>query len=268
MQHFKHRRMERSGFTLIELLVVISIIALLIAILLPALSKARESAVITQCAAQTRGLAQSQITQAIDNKDVFRDVGNETGEWNDPTVPGSTASRLYSYWVNIEAKNNLNDSYGIPREYFYCPANQDWNTDEFWDGSWTSPTCSVVGYQFFIGRKSYYDPSSNSLPGFQEVPAGDRRFHRTLEDKAFYDVIVADLTRYYGTSFHRGTTRASNHIYEDVTSVTTMPGGTGGTNISYIDGSTSWKSQNEMGQGEGPYKGLHQFQFGGSRHWF
>lgn len=258
----------QRAFTLIELLVVVSIIAMLIAILLPALGKARESAIITQCAAQTRGMTQAQLSQAIDNKNVFRDVGNETGEWNNPNIPGASASWLYSYWINVEAKRDLNEDYGAPRDFFYCPANQDWNTDEFWSGSWQTQPYSVVGYQFFIGRQSYYDPRSNGLSGFEEVPAGSRRFHRTLEDKAYYDVAIADLTRYYGTSFHRGSVRASNHINEDASSVTTMPSGSGGANVSYIDGSTSWKPQKELGQTEAPYKGLHQFRFGGSRHWF
>lgn len=57
----------RRGFTLIELLVVISIIAILIAILLPALGVARDSAKKTQCLVNLRQLATSSVAFAADN---------------------------------------------------------------------------------------------------------------------------------------------------------------------------------------------------------
>jgi prepilin-type N-terminal cleavage/methylation domain-containing protein/prepilin-type processing-associated H-X9-DG protein len=62
---------KRKGFTLIELLVVVAIIALLISILLPSLSRARELAKRAVCASNLRGIGQGMHIYANDNREWF-----------------------------------------------------------------------------------------------------------------------------------------------------------------------------------------------------
>ena len=59
-------RVQRKGFTLIELLVVIAIIALLISILLPSLSRARELSKRLVCASNIKGIGTSAKIYAND----------------------------------------------------------------------------------------------------------------------------------------------------------------------------------------------------------
>ncbi len=66
----KHRR-ENWAFTITELLVVIAIVAVLVALLLAGLDKARSLAMVTSCLSNQRQLALAQAAYAVDNNGAF-----------------------------------------------------------------------------------------------------------------------------------------------------------------------------------------------------
>lgn len=112
------QRMSR-GFTLIELLVVIAIIALLIGVLLPALSKARESGRNIKCQSNMRGLGQALHAYANDYKGLFPPVLHnapdpETGklsmQWYDEARIGKYLPQYDS--SNISELNSRSNTVG------------------------------------------------------------------------------------------------------------------------------------------------------------
>ena len=94
---------RRKGFTLIELLVVIAIIAILIAILMPALSRAREMGKRAACLSNVKQLALAWIMYADENDD--RIVNGATGFSFTTTGWGDHGKERS--WIDGYSPNNL-----------------------------------------------------------------------------------------------------------------------------------------------------------------
>jgi prepilin-type N-terminal cleavage/methylation domain-containing protein len=79
--------MERKkGFTLVELLVVIAIIALLMGILMPALSKVRQIAFRLVCGTNLSGIGKAMLTYANDYDDELPRAGGPSSVWKNSVV--------------------------------------------------------------------------------------------------------------------------------------------------------------------------------------
>lgn len=87
---------KNRAFTLIELLVVISIIALLVGILLPALGAARQSAQSIVCMSSNRQIGLASTTYGVDNKDHFVRYRETWGNGFPPGMGSLWTSTLYN----------------------------------------------------------------------------------------------------------------------------------------------------------------------------
>lgn len=104
MKHFSNRR-----FTLIELLIVIAIIAILAAMLLPALNKARATARVATCKGNMKSMAQGLLLYSGDSADTL------------PFHPGKTGP----VWNSLYWMQTLRNNYSLGNKLWYCAGNPE-----------------------------------------------------------------------------------------------------------------------------------------------
>jgi prepilin-type N-terminal cleavage/methylation domain-containing protein/prepilin-type processing-associated H-X9-DG protein len=136
----KGTQARRSGFTLIELLVVIAIIAILAALLLPVLNKAKTQAVGVQCMNNYKQLTLAWVGYIQDSKDTLAPNDNPTWDagmgitWPAPAAEGNWASGWEDWSTDSQNTNDvlflqnpkmavLAPYYGKASKIFKCPAD-------------------------------------------------------------------------------------------------------------------------------------------------
>ncbi|MBM3838485.1 MAG: prepilin-type N-terminal cleavage/methylation domain-containing protein [Verrucomicrobia bacterium] len=123
-----HVEQRRTGFTLIELLVVIAIIAILAAMLLPALAKSKKTAQRVACASQLRQLALANTLYLDEHDQKFPShVGGPVLSYYGWAGKKGTEyleeERFINPYVTVTRKVNQKDNEGVFR-VFRCPSDR------------------------------------------------------------------------------------------------------------------------------------------------
>jgi prepilin-type N-terminal cleavage/methylation domain-containing protein/prepilin-type processing-associated H-X9-DG protein len=111
----------KRAFTLVELLVVISIIALLLAILMPSLQKAREQGKRVVCASNQKQLGLAYVCYMAENSDKFPGVFS-LGRWWSFSAPGYYLSEPPYLVDNHDPQNDTLGKYVKSPKTWWCPA--------------------------------------------------------------------------------------------------------------------------------------------------
>jgi prepilin-type N-terminal cleavage/methylation domain-containing protein/prepilin-type processing-associated H-X9-DG protein len=166
MNHLNRLSHRGRGFTLVELLVTVGIIAVLIAILVPVLSIARNKANETRCLSNQRQFMQAMLSYAVDNAGYL-----PAPNWDGGSNPASPAAPNPPGWLydpsqlipnntfqNGDSTHPSDVTHGLLYQYlntlqvYHCPMD---------DGTWGTNTVQILSTYIMNGAVCDYGYQQN-----------------------------------------------------------------------------------------------------------
>jgi len=230
-----------QGFTLIELLVVISIIAILVAILLPALSRVREQTQRTVCGTQMRQWGIALKTFATDHDNFFPD---NRGAADASFTAGQATDFINEYLTPLQTLINspptVNPNVDLEGNVAFCPT-QEWHPYVYERPSLWPPyfNNTLLGYFYFP-----YRTAPSALGSTDYSYAGNEWVTKQTYDTEFFQTpILSDMLQSFAGSW---VDAASGTPYTSHIGPTGVPEG---SNFLFEDGRVEWRRIEDIGLG-------------------